>query len=431
MNFRRVLSIAALLVLAWLFVVQVRLLLADDTIWPPDDFVEYWAAAKLTLRGQNAYDPQLLFPLQQTTGNKSNEVVMMWNPPWVLTLVLPLGLLPARDAQFVWLAINFLALVYSGDRLWLGFGGSPRRRWVGGLIVFSAMPTLFALQSGQIGPLLLLGAVLFLDCQRRGWQCCAGAATVLLGIKPHLAYLVWLAILVDAVANRRCRVLLGGMATGSLCTLIALLFNHHILTQYADAMGNRPPSQWISPTLGTLLRLVFGENLFRLQFIPVLFGLSWFVWRYLLVKPARLASRSNWDWREQIPLLLLVSFVTAPYGAWPFDMVLLLPAVMWIILGANARMVHPPRVDGACELSERSRENDRISRVKRRLVLAGLVVVNLGCLVLNILHITSVWFLWVSPVLLALYALSRRAVEPALALKTRSIPTSARALVTA
>jgi hypothetical protein len=77
-----------------------------------------------------------------------------------------------------------------------------------------------------------------------------------------------------------------------------------------------------------------------------------------------------------------VSFVTAPYGAWPFDMVLLLPAAVWLVLRAESRVRTP--------------------------VVAGLVAVNVGCLVLNLLKITSFWFLWVSPAVLVLYILGTR-----------------------
>ena len=64
---------------------------------------------------------------------------------------------------------------------------------MGWALAFTTMPALFALHSGQIGPQLLLGAVLFLECERRGYHFLTGAATVLLAIKPHLAYLIWLA----------------------------------------------------------------------------------------------------------------------------------------------------------------------------------------------------------------------------------------------
>ena len=68
MSFRRVLTVLALAVVAVVFVGQIRKLLADPSIWPPDDFIEYWAAAKLTLDGQNPYDANLLLPLQQANG---------------------------------------------------------------------------------------------------------------------------------------------------------------------------------------------------------------------------------------------------------------------------------------------------------------------------------------------------------------------------
>ena len=129
----------------------------------------------------------------------------------------------------------------------------------------------------------------------------------------------------------------------------------------------------MSPTLGSLLRLAFGAEQFRLQFVSVAIGLVWFAWYWR-------RHGKHWNWTEQLPLLVLVSFVTAPYGAWPFDMVLLLPAAVRLLT------LTPPR----------------------RLALYGLLAVNLGCLVLNVLKIGSFWFLWVGPAVLVLYALCTR-----------------------
>jgi len=374
MNPRRLLTASGVLLAAALLGGQVRQLLADRSVWPPDDFVEYWAAARLTLAGGNPYDPEQLLPLQRDAGRATDEAVMMWNPPWSLTAVLPLGLLPAREAQLLWLAVNLVAAGWCGGRLWLLFGGDPARRWVGWAAALGFVPTLFALQSGQIGPLLLLGAVLFLEAERRGWPALAGAATVLLAIKPHLAYLVWAALGMVWLTRRdraSTRMLVGGALTGLLATAVPLLFAPHVLAQYADAMGNRPPDQWVSPTLGTVLRLLFGEGRFGLQFVPVAAGLAWFAWHW------RRAGRT-WDWAEQLPLLLLVSFVTAPYGAWPFDLVLLLPAVVRLPAGGAPRAV-----------------------------LVGLLAVNAACLAMNVMGTGSFPFLWVAPALLALYVVGK------------------------
>jgi hypothetical protein len=113
--------------------------------------------------------------------------------------------------------------------------------------------------------------------------------------------------------------------------------------------------------------------------VSVAIGLTWFgLYRWV--------RRRGWDTCEQLPLLLLVSFVTAPYGAWPFDMVLLLPAIFQMVV---RRPADCPGAAGPL--------------TSARFVLAGLVAVNLGCLVLNLCRIGSFSFLWVSPAVLALY----------------------------
>jgi hypothetical protein len=384
MTSRNLVSLAVLTVLGVLLVGQVRQLLADPTVWPPDDFVEYWAAAKLTLNGQNPFAAELLLPLQQHAGRDTNEAIMMWNPPWSLPAVLPLGLFDARTAQLLWLVLHFIVTAFCADRLWLLLGGARNRRWLALALVYAFMPTQFALSSGQISIFLLLGAVLYWECERRNWQYLAGAATVLLAIKPHLAYLVWTAIAVDAVTRGRWRVIVGGAVVGVICAAIPLAFNPQVWHQYADAMANRPPSQWLSPTLGTVLRFAFGEQLFRLQFVSVMLGLGWFAWY-------RWQKSREWNAIEQLPLLLAVSFVSAPYGAWPFDMVLLLPAVFVIAVAAIGGRT------AACGC-----------RTRTLAVFAGIIAVNIGCLVLNLRQTGSFYFLWVSPVILLLYIIHTR-----------------------
>jgi hypothetical protein len=70
-------------------------------------------------------------------------------------------------------------------------------------------------------------------------------------------------------------------------------------------------------------------------------------------------------------------------------------------------------------------------RAKQQLIIAGLVAVNFGCLVLNLLHITSFWFLWVSPAVLGLYLLARMGQSRVGNQPSSSVPSSDRALVPA
>jgi hypothetical protein len=214
----------------------------------------------------------------------------------------------------------------AADWLWRLNGGDAARRWVAWAVALTFLPSLFALTSGQISPLILLGAVLFLACLRRQRFALAGAACVLLAVKPHLVLLFWVALLLWAVRERRWSLLAGGAAAGLACTLVPLAFNPAVLGQYWETLTTRPPAQYRSPTLGTLLRLALDEDAFALQFLSVVPGLVWLAWHWR-------RRRDGWDWGSELPLLLLVSVVTAPYGAWPFDLVLLLPAVLAVAAG--------------------------------------------------------------------------------------------------
>jgi len=341
MNPRSLISIFALVALlcgaGWLL----QPLLADSSIWPPDDYVEYWAAGRLNLHGQNPYSPELLLPWERAAGRDTDEAIMMWNPPWTLSVAMPLGALPARLGQFVWLFLQAGCLVAAGWLLRpsravgvcppsLGNGGAfgslggltPTARerganWYRLALTFAFVPTLFLLQSGQIAGLLVLGAALFVVCVQRGYPMLAGVVAVLLAIKPHLAYLLWLAVALDALQHRRYRIVLGGILGGMLFTLIPMAFNPDLWSHYFAAYRDHPPTQWVSLTLGTFLRTAFGERHFWLQFVPMLLGTAWFIrhWRQ---------HGRTWHWAEQIPPILLVSFATAPYGAWHFDLPLLL-----------------------------------------------------------------------------------------------------------
>jgi hypothetical protein len=363
-------------------------LLADPSVFPPDDFVEYWAAGHLNAFGQNPYDGSLLLPLEREAGRDTDEPVMMWNPPWTLSLAMPIGLLKARAAQLLWLAISLALVVGCADRLWALYGGPAGRRWVAWALALTFLPTLFVLQAGQIGPFILLGITAFLVFERAGRPWLAGAAGVLIAIKPHLVYLFWIALAAWAIRRpvpTRWKVIAGGVFAGLLATAIPLACNPEVLDQYREAMTHRTPEQWKSPTLGSLLRVVFGAERFDLQFAPTILGVAW------LVAVGLTGRCREWDWAERMPMLLLVSFVTASYGAWPFDLVILLPAVIQVAASIAA------------------------TADRRRALLAGAVYLafNAVALAMNLSHCTSETFVWMAPTLLAAYVLLRpRAPSP-------------------
>src|SRR3712207_1349492 len=70
-----------------------------------NDFIQYWAAGTLCLRGENPYDPGRMADLERQAG-RDDDFLMMWNPPWALPFVLSLGLLPPRTGRLLWLVAN-------------------------------------------------------------------------------------------------------------------------------------------------------------------------------------------------------------------------------------------------------------------------------------------------------------------------------------
>ena len=343
----------------------------DPHILPIDDFVEYWAAGKLNAAGRDPYLPENLLPLQQDAGRDTDVAIMMWNPPWTLAIAMPFGQIHHRTSQLIWIGLGLLFVLLGSDRLYCLYGGDPATRWISWLLALTFMPTLFVLNSGQIGPWIFLGSVLFLVCVGRGWYAAAGMAAALLAIKPHLLYLFWI-VLIGWGVMRKPRLLIGGAIAGLVASGAALVFNPRVFQQWFEAMTQRPPVEWKSLTLGSLIREFGGEQNFALTFLPTLLGFAWLAWH--------LRSRRNepWDWKERLPILFLVSFVTSSYGAWPFDLVILLPAVMHVAARLRDR---PEVIQGALFW----------------------IALNGAALAMNLLKIGSFYFIWMAPTLLLAY----------------------------
>ena len=229
---------------------------------PMQDYVEYWAAGQLLARGDNPYDEDAIKALETAAG-REEEPILMWNPPWVLPFVVPLGWLEARTGHLFWLGVQLLALLASASLLARAYGIEPDRRLVMVALLFTFVPALVALVIGQISPLMLLGVAgfLFLVQQRR--DLLAGMAASLIGIKPHLALLFWIALVVWTLRTRRWGVIAGGVFMGLVLTGIAMAFRPSILGEYWQTLHASPPSQYSSPTLGMVLRLLIIRGRWR------------------------------------------------------------------------------------------------------------------------------------------------------------------------
>jgi hypothetical protein len=356
--------------------------LTNSASLPLEDFVEYWAAARLNLTGGDPYNPEQLMQLFREVGWSRDELIMMYSPPWALTLLMPFGLPSYSVGWILWLGAQFSIVLFCADWIWRFYGGSSQHRWLAWVVGLTFAPTLFVLNLTQIGPIILLGIVGFLHFNARGIPWLAGAFAFLVAIKPQLLYLFWIAFLLWALDGRRWSVLLGSALMGLAMTAMAMVVNPPVVNQFFYAWFNHRPLVYQTPTLGAALRLLFGIERFWLQFVPPLLGVIWFLfyWR---------KHRRTWQWAEQMPLLLLVSLITTAYG-WVFDQVVVLLAVVQV----SVWLFHE----------------------RRRLITGVTITIYLALnglgLLARILAVTSeFWFVWMAPALLVIYLAVRGQID--------------------
>ncbi|MFO0802310.1 MAG: glycosyltransferase 87 family protein [Gemmataceae bacterium] len=291
----------------------------DAAFLPPDDFLHYWAAGRLNATGGDPYDADQLLALQREAGRPVDKpAVMMWNPPWVLSLAMPFGLLPPRTSQLFWLLAQLAILVWSADRFWSAFGGEAKHRpWVwGGAIAF--YPLMYLVFAGQSSGWLLLGLAGLLSTNRMAML------LPFLAVKPHLFVPIWIVLLLEAIRTVRSRTMLGiGLSVGVAATVVPVLVNPEVWPQYFAAMSrpvdaaHSPLSGWRSPLIGWWVRNAVMPEAFWIQAVPtallaILTPIYW--WQ----------RRTNWDWSAELPRLVLAGLVCSPYGAWPYDQIVLL-----------------------------------------------------------------------------------------------------------
>lgn len=146
------------------------------------DFLAYWAAGHQLAHRASPYDAQTILAFEQSTGTSNGSAVVMRNPPTGFLLVLPLGLLPWREANLLWTAMLLAALAISITLVWKILEKPTDIVLVLG---YTFAPALLCLYSGQSSLFLLLGVALFLRLHSTR-PFLAGISLWLCLLKPHI-----------------------------------------------------------------------------------------------------------------------------------------------------------------------------------------------------------------------------------------------------
>ncbi|QVL33718.1 DUF2029 domain-containing protein [Telmatocola sphagniphila] len=292
--------------------------LQREDVFVPIDTIEYWGAAKLLIAGQNPYDPALLLQTEQTQDPRLGKAVMLWNPPWSLAWITPLGYLPFKFAVLLWMIGILIAIFWSTYLLSRQYVPVPPL-WLP--LLFA--PSYFLLAWGQFTGLVLLGLSAFVWAMRREKPYLAGIAFSLTAIKPHLLLLVGLGVALRCYRSHYYRkVVCSSLVTLAVLSAFLLLFRPYLWSDYQTSLALKASAQhdtlrdWENPTLSYWLRITVAPEQFWVQFVPV--SIAGFV---VLIFYAWGRYQPRLD---HLPVGVLLSVILSPYGAWPFDLVLLL-----------------------------------------------------------------------------------------------------------
>jgi hypothetical protein len=278
------------------------------------DFISYWSSAKLLLAHQNPYAGQAVLQMENAAGSGYREPLLMRNPPWALFVVAPLGFFSASVAAFLWLLVLIVLALLAIKCLRLGLKPPP-------LVVYLFAPILGCAMAGQVSILLLAGIAFFFKYhQERPWL--SGLALLMPAMKPHLFLLLWPVILIECVRRRNWRLLAGFGIGLAAAAMFPMLFDAHIWAHYLAAIRAEHIEGQYLANLSFLLRFMVPGHPVWVQAVPSMLGLALcarYYWR----------RRNQWNWRVDGAALLLVSTMVSPYS-WPFDQLLMIPAIMHV-----------------------------------------------------------------------------------------------------
>ncbi len=232
--------------------------------WPftkmGSDFTAYWASAQLLINGENPYQSDQIFALETSVGWTDKMPMVMYNPPWVLTFILPFSLENYLLGKFLWLLFIFILHINLFD-LAMAILWRYKRQLEFSCSLFIYMPLYFCLVNGQIVPLILLGVVGFLHFEKQKKWFLAGVFVCLLTIKPQDSYLFFIALLFWIIYKKRWGILLGAGCATFLITAIPLLYNPDIFFQYyTEILTHSFQYDWETPTLGYWLQIAIGKR---------------------------------------------------------------------------------------------------------------------------------------------------------------------------
>ncbi len=190
------------------------------------DFLAYWSASHLFVTGGNPYSQAEMSSVENQIYperfSATGELINTWNPPWLILVLAPMGLLPFSVANLLWVFCNVILIGTALLLTWKLCVGDQKSRGI--LIAYLAgflyIETISYLAIGQITGILLLGIVLTIWFIKHEMYFWAGIAALATTIKPHISYFFLLLLLIWVLQNRRWKVILRARLMAALISMV-------------------------------------------------------------------------------------------------------------------------------------------------------------------------------------------------------------------
>jgi glycosyl transferase family 87 len=154
-----------------------------------DDFSRIWAGPRAVVLGHDPYDPAAWPATAQALGTLAPDTAVQVYPypPWVVLVLLPLGLLPLPIASLVWLIASLTAGTAGLHALLREYlPGRPGAHALAAAMLLLSWVGLLTVIIGQWGFLLIGGLCAIAVSLRSRRPIAAGLAAVALAAKPQL-----------------------------------------------------------------------------------------------------------------------------------------------------------------------------------------------------------------------------------------------------
>jgi len=300
------------------------------------DFVENWSAAVVYRDGGDFYDPSLV-EAAQSQFHLGERFLAKWYPPWFTTFLSPLINCSITEAARRYFLLNIACLLASTFLSLKAFTKLKAYTRITILLFAAVLPaTLVSLRFGQTGGLLALGTSMLLFGLVKNHPLVSGFGILLMSIKAHLFLLIPIPIAYWIVREKKWHWALWAILPLFIVFIIHLTIMPEAIkawlaSPFAGRSSQVTALMWIPATMPGAIRTLFRTDAGETYTWPTLIvPLVTFFATVLVIR-----KQSRLDLSKTIPILLVISYLMAPYG-WIFDQTIIIPAIVLFTVRAFA-----------------------------------------------------------------------------------------------